>query len=63
MANVSSTRGPLPGPNGKIELYSGQYYASCAIGGLLACVGFSTFHWRPEQQGNTHLPFFLIYRA
>lgn len=28
---------------GKIELFSGQYYAACTIGGLLACVSaFST---------------------
>ncbi len=25
---------------GKIELYSGKYYAACTFGGLLACVGF-----------------------
>lgn len=25
-------------PSGKIELYSGQYYAACTFGGLLACV-------------------------
>ncbi|TLS25255.1 hypothetical protein PpBr36_07680 [Pyricularia pennisetigena] len=37
MATGTSTRGPFPGPDGKIELYSGQYYAACAIGGLLAC--------------------------
>jgi solute carrier family 25 (mitochondrial phosphate transporter), member 3 len=24
---------------GKIELYSGKYYAACTFGGLLACVG------------------------
>ena len=24
---------------GKIELYSGKYYAACTLGGLLACVG------------------------
>lgn len=29
------------GGNGKIELYSGMYYASCTFGGLLACVGAS----------------------
>lgn len=23
---------------GKIELYSGKYYAACTVGGLLACV-------------------------
>lgn len=26
------------GPAGKIELYSGKYYASCITGGILACV-------------------------
>lgn len=26
---------------GKIELYSGKYYASCTFGGLLACVSAS----------------------
>lgn len=26
---------------GKIELYSGKYYASCIFGGLLACVSIS----------------------
>jgi len=25
---------------GKIELYSGQYYAACVAGGLLACVSW-----------------------
>lgn len=27
-----------PGNAGKIELYSANYYAACAFGGLLACV-------------------------
>jgi hypothetical protein len=26
------------GNTGKIELYSGKYYAACTVGGLLACV-------------------------
>ncbi|KAM5490052.1 Cu/Pi carrier [Microsporum canis] len=26
-----------PGPAGRIELYSGKYYASCITGGMLAC--------------------------
>lgn len=27
---------------GKIELFSGQYYAACTLGGLLACVSHFT---------------------
>lgn len=26
---------------GNIELYSAKYYATCTLGGLLACVGFA----------------------
>ena len=26
---------------GKIELYSGKYYAACTVGGILACVSWS----------------------
>lgn len=26
---------------GKIELYSGKYYAACTFGGLMACVSYS----------------------
>lgn len=37
---------------GKIELYSGKYYAACTFGGLLACVsGGSTYtHWQQVTQ-------------
>lgn len=35
---VGSTGSKGPGPAGKIELYSGKYYASCITGGILACV-------------------------
>jgi solute carrier family 25 (mitochondrial phosphate transporter), member 3 len=28
---------------GKIELYSGKYYAACTFGGLMACVCLSPF--------------------
>ena len=28
---------------GKIELYSGKYYAACTFGGLLACVSCTVF--------------------
>ncbi|KAG5205321.1 Mitochondrial phosphate carrier protein 2 [Trichophyton interdigitale] len=34
---VGSTGSKGPGPTGKIELYSGKYYASCITGGILAC--------------------------
>lgn len=34
--------------NGKIELYSGKYYAACTFGGLLACV--SGLRERREKQ-------------
>lgn len=30
--------GKAPGKTGQIELYSTNYYAACAFGGLLACV-------------------------
>lgn len=31
---------------GKIELYSGSYYAACTIGGLLACVSYHHLRFR-----------------
>jgi solute carrier family 25 phosphate transporter 3 len=31
---------------GKIELYSGKYYAACTLGGLLACVRSWKTNWR-----------------
>ncbi|EGD88463.2 hypothetical protein H113_04992 [Trichophyton rubrum MR1459] len=34
---VGSTGSKGSGPAGKIELYSGKYYASCIAGGILAC--------------------------
>jgi solute carrier family 25 phosphate transporter 3 len=33
---------------GKIELYSGKYYAACTFGGMMACVG------RPATVQRTH---------
>lgn len=32
---------------GQIELHSAQYYATCTLGGLIACVGFLAEH--PDQ--------------
>ena len=32
---------------GQIELHSAKYYATCTLGGLLACVGFLAEHPDP----------------
>jgi solute carrier family 25 (mitochondrial phosphate transporter), member 3 len=32
---------------GKLELYSGQYYAACTVGGMLACVRLSFGRYEP----------------
>lgn len=32
---------------GKIELYSGKYYAACTFGGLLACVSYISYSPNP----------------
>lgn len=35
---AGAVKDKAPTSSGKIELYSGTYYASCTFGGLLACV-------------------------
>jgi solute carrier family 25 (mitochondrial phosphate transporter), member 3 len=43
---LEKTASQAQGKPGKMELYSGSYYASCTFGGLLACV---RFHRRLHQ--------------
>lgn len=33
---------------GKVEMYSGKYYASCVAGGLIACVSPQQFNCQPH---------------
>ena len=37
--------------SGKIELYSGKYYAACTVGGLMACVSAMRRWERLPHQG------------
>ena len=40
-AEFSKVSAAAQAKNGKIELYSGKYYAACILGGVLACVRMS----------------------
>lgn len=37
-AEFNKASAAAKGESGKIELYSGKFYAACTVGGLLACV-------------------------
>lgn len=39
---------------GKIELYSGKYYAACTFGGLLACVSDAANSIRSTHSNEMH---------
>lgn len=50
--DFDKTSAAVQAKTGKIELYSGQYYAACTFGGMLACV---CAHLGLEISSRTHV--------